>query len=287
MKILYITKGDHIDYQNDCVLIGLKEIYGSDVVDVNKQHHNYTTYDEELSRKLYGMGMSVSRAIPDLDVDRTDITKKIENNFFDLVVYGSIWRCADYIDKVLERYSPNKIIIIDGEDHQSIHGIIEKGVIYFKRELIYQHDRLNPISFALPTSKVNFAKSNKNRDYAICDPRDIKTYIYKTETDYYRGYQESRFGFTMKKAGWDCMRHYEIMGNGCIPFFIDIQNIPQSIMTTFPKQLCANVIEDLKTLPPAAIYKKYIDQLEKHFLENNTTKAMVAKLLNDIMVYER
>ena len=40
MKILYLTKGDHVDYQNDCLHIGLKEIFGTDVVDYNKQAHN-------------------------------------------------------------------------------------------------------------------------------------------------------------------------------------------------------------------------------------------------------
>ena len=37
MNILYITKGDHVDYQNDCLLIGLKELFGDKVVDYNKQ----------------------------------------------------------------------------------------------------------------------------------------------------------------------------------------------------------------------------------------------------------
>ena len=37
MKILYLTKGDHVDYQNDALLIGLKELFGADVLDLNKQ----------------------------------------------------------------------------------------------------------------------------------------------------------------------------------------------------------------------------------------------------------
>ena len=68
MKILYLTKSDHVDYQNDCTLIGLKELFGSDVVDYNKQHHNYDTYDIESAKKLYGKGMSVTRILPDLQL---------------------------------------------------------------------------------------------------------------------------------------------------------------------------------------------------------------------------
>ena len=30
---------------------------------------------------------------------------------------------------------------------------------------------------------------------------------------------ESYFGSTKKKAGWDCMRHYEIVASGAVPFF--------------------------------------------------------------------
>ena len=104
MKILYLTKGDHVDYQNDCLLIGLKELFGASVVDYNKQSHNYITYNEQAAKKLYGKGMSVSRVLPDLEVDRTDITSKIKNKYFDYIVYGSIWRCSDYINKILQTF---------------------------------------------------------------------------------------------------------------------------------------------------------------------------------------
>ena len=43
MKILYLTKGDHVDYQDDCLLIGLRELFGADVVDYNKRDHNYVS----------------------------------------------------------------------------------------------------------------------------------------------------------------------------------------------------------------------------------------------------
>jgi hypothetical protein len=32
------------------------------------------------------------------------------------------------------------------------------------------------------------------------------------------------------------MRHYEILANGCIPFFEDIENIPETTMKLFPKK---------------------------------------------------
>jgi hypothetical protein len=41
----------------------------------------------------------------------------------------------------------------------------------------------------------------------------------------------------MKKAGWDCMRHYEILGNNCIPYFIDLEDCPKNTLTNLPKEL--------------------------------------------------
>jgi hypothetical protein len=30
-----------------------------------------------------------------------------------------------------------------------------------------------------------------------------------------------------KKGGWDCLRHYEIIGNGCMPYFENIEKCPK------------------------------------------------------------
>lgn len=281
MKILYLTKGDHVDYQNDCLLIGLKELFGADVVDYNKQSHNYITYDEEKVKQLYGMGMSVSRVLPDIDVDRTDITSKIKNKYFDYIVYGSIWRCDDYLDKILQYYPPNKVIAVDGEDEISVHPCLGLDVQYFKRELIYNNDRIKPISFAIPTCKVNFVKE-KIKHVAFINPLDKSTYIYNNEADYYKDYQEARFAITLKKAGWDCMRHYEILANGCIPCFYYIDKCPEQTLTHFPKKQCLEVLEKLKTESPEKVYEDYIESFENHFLSHNTTKALATYFVNSI-----
>jgi len=282
MKILYLTKGDHVDYQNDAVLIGLKELFGADVVDYNKQEHNYTTYDAEKASKLYGMGMTVTRVLPDLEVDRTDITSKIKNKYFDYIVYGSIWRCNDYLVKILEYYPPNKVIVIDGEDETNIHYSYSKGVIYFKRELVIDKPRLLPINFAIPTSKVSF-NTNKTKDQSFITPLDKRTYIYKNEADYYNDYNSARFGITMKKAGWDCLRHYEILGNGCIPLFLDIQNCPAQTMVNLPKKECLEVLQLLNNnTPPAEVYDRYNNVFKDYLFNYATTKAVATNLINTL-----
>lgn len=273
MKILYLTPGDHVDYQNDCLLIGLKELYGAEVVDFNKQAHNYDTFDPSLIKKFWGQGMTVTRVLSDLDVDRTDITTKIKHKFFDYIVYGSIWRCSNYIEKVLEYYPKEKVIVVDGEDHTNIHQSFNLGIPYFKRELIFEKDRLFPISFAIPTTKVYFNKI-KTKNYSFITPLDPKTYVYNDESSYYKDYQQARFAVTLKKAGWDCMRHYEIMANGCIPYFVNIETCPLNTLKFFPKQLCSDVIRDLNTNDLQVVYEKFADKFLKHLLENNTTKAL-------------
>jgi hypothetical protein len=288
MKILYLTKGDHVDYQNDCLLIGLKEMFGTDVVDYNKQHHNYISFDEQKAKKMYGMGMSVTRVLPDLEVDRTDITSKIKSKYFDYIVYGSIWRCNDQLKKILEYYPANKVIAVDGEDETRLHPCVNLNLLYFKRELVFSKKNVFPISFSIPTNKVEFVKTNKTRNQAICDPRNKSTYIYSNEKDYYCGYKESRFGITMAKAGWDCMRHYEILANGCIPYFINLHKCPNLTMTSFPKELCLAVEKEIQQgVCYERVYENYINKFEVHLLKNNTTKAEAVKFLNTIKLCQQ
>lgn len=280
MKILYVSKGDHVDYQDDCLFIGLRELFGADVVDINKRAHIYTNYPEDAAKKLYGMGMTVTKVLPNLEVDRTDIQSKIKHRYFDLVVYGSIWRCSSDISKVLEYYPKHKVAVVDGEDETNIHQAFNLHVPYFKRELVFNHDRLFPISFALPTSKVNF-DNVKTREFAICDPRDRSTYIYKNEKDYYNGYSESKYAFTMKKAGWDCLRHYEILGNGCIPIFLDIDKCPDLTMNNFPKTLALEVLcEYNKNKLPD--FDQYASRFKDHFMLNMTTEAIAKNFINNL-----
>ena len=282
MNILYLTKGDHVDYQNDCLLIGLKELFGKQVVDVSKQVHIYDTADPLYTKGLYGKGMTVTRVLPDPDVDRTNLTQKIKDHFFDFIIYGSIWRCSNYFQEIRQYYKPGEVIVVDGEDETNIHSAFSTGCIYFKRELIYDHDNLYPISFAMPTSKLNFC-TDKTRDQALITPLDTCTYIYTNEQDYYKDYQQSRFGITLKKAGWDCLRHYEMLGNGCLPVFLNIENCPPQTLVNFPKSLCQEVLQKAKSQYSATqLYDEYVERF-KQAMEQLTTVALANYVLETII----
>lgn len=145
MKILYISKKagkpiDMVDYQDDCLFIGLKELFGADVVDVNPRIHIYKDFPYEEARNQYGKGFTVTRTLDPDDTDREDIVKKIKNKYFDYVVYGSVWRCQDYLDTVLEHYDKEKVVFVDGEDNTKFHPLIREGARYFKRECIWENN---------------------------------------------------------------------------------------------------------------------------------------------------
>lgn len=96
---------------------------------------------------------------------------------------------------------------------------------------------LHNISFGIPEEKITKEFFEKKKILSTLIPGDTRTYIYENETDYYNQYNESYFAITRKKGGWDCMRHYEILANNCIPYFIDIEKCPSSILTFLPKEL--------------------------------------------------
>jgi hypothetical protein len=238
LKVLYLSSAQGPDYQCDMVFHGLRAILGSNVVDVNKLDYMYKSYSEshDLST-IYGRGFTMYGLLPDLiDVDREDIKNKISSHYYDLVIYGSIHRSHIFILDVLASYKENEIIFIDGEDLSEliVKQLIGRG-IYFKREYAPPKSSILPIQFAIPYEKLIKNEVQKSKVMAYIDPRDRNTYIYSDEASYYADYASSLFAVTTKKGGWDCLRHYEILANNCVPFFIGLKDCPVDTMHKFPK----------------------------------------------------
>ena len=87
-----------------------------------------------------------------------------------------------------------------------------------------------PISFSIPINKwerhANLRSSNRKlRHFSLLTPGDHSTYIYADENQYITQYAESYFALTWKKAGFDALRHYEILAAGAIPFFMDVSSM--------------------------------------------------------------
>jgi len=130
---------------------------------------------------------------------------------------------------------------------------------------------LFPITFSIPEEKILKAIPNKTKILSRMIPGKPSTYIYNNEEDYYNQYKESYFAITTKKAGWDCLRHYEILANGCIPYFIDIENCPKNTLDLLPKDLLMEAIQ---------MYPKFksIKELNKEIIDDYN--ILLLKLMN-------
>ena len=94
-----------------------------------------------------------------------------------------------------------------------------------------------PISFSIPEEKIIKELPLKSKLFPkhIVDPEvasqvtgSLTSYAFNSEADYYADLQASKFGITTKRAGWDCLRHYEIAANGCVPCFRDLDKKPHT-----------------------------------------------------------
>jgi hypothetical protein len=96
-------------------------------------------------------------------------------------------------------------------------------------------EEMTPIAFSIPEEKIVASLPNKDKDFPahIVDSelaqhlaQERTGYSFDNEPDYYRDLQRSRFGITTKRAGWDCLRHYEICANGSVMCFRHLDKKP-------------------------------------------------------------
>jgi hypothetical protein len=89
-------------------------------------------------------------------------------------------------------------------------------------------DRIRPTSFSIPSDVLvpegalhegrtqDFPHHIVDAEVAARLGRQTK-YAFSDEAAYHADLAASRFGITTKRAGWDCLRHYEIAARGAIP----------------------------------------------------------------------
>ena len=142
-------------------------------------------------------------------------------------------------------------------------------------------EEIFPISFSIPSCKIVKHVPEKSKVMASIIPGDLKTYVYNNEEDYYLDYQRSRFARTKKKDGWDCMRHLEILANGCIPIFEKIEKIPKKTMTHYPLDLLKEIYkEDLINKWNEEKYNCYVNRLLEWTENNLSSLSMAQYILN-------
>jgi hypothetical protein len=279
-----IPNGSQQDYLPDCIFHGLRTLIGADIVDAPRLWYMYKDSfgpgKQDLT-SLYGRGFTSFGMLDDIEVDRDDIENKIINQYFDVIMVGSMDDGTPYFDLIFKHYPANKIIILDGNDSfRILHDYLNKGV-YFKRELLDPTLPTIPISFAIPKEKLQ-PPLLKTKLLAHVDPRDRNTYIHYSEKSYYEDYGTAMFGITMKKGGWDCMRHYEILGCRTLPLFLDIEQCPEHICKTLPKDKLVLILQTARektiewfaTPPGISFYQDIEYQVHNHFVNNCTTEVL-------------
>ncbi len=287
MKILYISNFDLPDFQSDMIFHGLRSVFGEDCIDYNeawymyddmRKYWNYRVPENGMS---YGRGFTLYGRLPKINIDRSNLYDKIKNKFFDKIIYGSITRNSLFLNEVIQIYNKKDIILIDGEDNTHIDPKYFGNGIYFKRELVYEpNDQLRPIGFCIPDELVINDLPKKEKDYGTVIPGSPETYIYTEEKPYFEDYQKSYFGVTFKKGGWDCLRHYEILMNGCIPYFPQLEKCPQYTMCNFPKDIIIEVMNIInKEDNILNFYDEYANMLLRYTKEKLTTKKVIESIL--------
>lgn len=147
------------------------------------------------------------------------------------------------------------------------------------------NNNIHPISFSIHESKIiDHVPENKLRLFSVIIPKcGVRNWTqFLTEKDYYDNYKTSVFGHTCKKAGWDCMRHYEIIANGCMPYFYELDKCPKNTLTTFPKQQILDGMTVLKNNLDEIDWIKYnlsVENMMQYFRNNCTTKKTAQKFL--------
>ena len=106
-----------MDYMADCIFHGLVDS-GFDVIDSKYLWYLSGPISKDKKSTLYGKGFTIAGNLPDRSsINRDNIKERILSKEFDLIVYGSIWRCQDYMNEVAKAYPKDKVVICDGEDH--------------------------------------------------------------------------------------------------------------------------------------------------------------------------
>jgi hypothetical protein len=247
MKILYIGTPAFSDFMSDSLFHGLRSLMGEDVVDGIRIGYMYDDFPLDDLNKFWGRGFTLTRKLKDLNIDRTDLESKIKARYFDYVIYGASFRdyALNFLQLVVSVYPPNRLVFVNGND--SYRGRVQPALInipgiHFLRERLV-NDHTFPIAFSIPKEIIVDSVPEKRQYIMPLIPGVPETYIYSDETSYYGAYQQSLFGLTWKKAGWDCLRHYEILSQGCLPLFLDIHHMPPTLMRTYPRDKVERLLD--------------------------------------------
>jgi len=139
-------------------------------------------------------------------------------------------------------------------------------------------DRVFSLSYGIPDECIVSEIPKKKRFLAPYLPGSKYTFGAGQEAEYYQMYRDSMFAMTQKKGGWDCLRHYEILANGCMPIFMGLDKCPTATLHGFPKDLVLGAI-DRMTVWDEKGYEEYMGRVMSHVRSYVSCSALAIRFL--------
>jgi hypothetical protein len=195
-------------------------------------------------------------------------------------------------------------------------------VKYFKRELhegVYNYNvekffssswnkifstpkNLYSISMSIPKEKITRVKPHEkiNTFVSYIVDEELKTalgnsteiindkqHLFTDEYGYIKDIQKSKFGPTVKRAGWDCLRHYEYASQGTVLCFKNLDNKPPRCAPHGLNNQNTIVYKDaieLLGIINNMSKDKYLSLYNETYkwIENNTTEAVAKRFLDEL-----
>ena len=303
-KVLFLTD-DLEDYMADGLLYGLKMNTSFEVVDFPKKEILYENCDPGLiASTVRGGGFTLYGMLKDDEKTRVGIKKKLEDRWFDCVIFSNVWRQAGLLSDYSDWIKSTKVILLDGDDDNRFYlhtaskrfsrsswnvlKLIARSndVYYVKRELTIDVKRRIEAtcgrsikvlagSFSIPSTKVEEGVGIRTQilakhvvDDDVADVFKMRSRFYfSSEMEYQLDLDLSRFGVTTKRGGWDCLRHYELASRGCILCFRDLEKKP---LLTAPHNL--SILNTVPYMDGRSLKEQLekIDRVEEERLRKET-----------------
>ena len=262
LRILFLTD-EREDYLADGLLHGLRQLPGLELVDYPRKECMYEGGRQCRVAPEFGVrggGFSLYGLLtePQGGIDRSFIWQRLAAGWFNAVLVSNVWRQWGSLLQWRELLATQPLLLLDGDDDQRLYPrsgtrVRQFGIgtgltnllqlpstHIFKRELTNRSRkwglRLNvhPLAFSIPESLISSKLPNKSQLFPshIVD-RDLSNklgasanYVFADEQSYRSDLASSRFGITTRRAGWDCLRHYEIAAAGAVICFRDLVQKP-------------------------------------------------------------
>ena len=152
--------------------------------------------------------------------------------------------------------------------------IVDDDPFEVAQECARTHD-VWPVSFSYPVDPLPLVEKPATLVSPIIPGMPL---TFENPEAYLATYQNSYFGVTHRKAGWDCFRHLEILASGAIPLMPDAESIPSYSMVHYPKRALRDVLRNVRAhgSPPDLATRHAFRQ---HFEKYQSTSAMARYLL--------